>query len=204
MTEEEARAWVAMRMSVPRGTLMEQYVHCVLAGQASQNLISPSTLETIWARHIVDSAQLLGLATDVPGLWIDVGSGAGFPGMVIAIMSDRPVTLIEPRKRRAEFLRTTAEALGLSKQVTVLALRSQATDLAGSVISARAVAPLDALFDSCVHMARRSTVWVLPKGRHAAEEVAKADESWQGAFHVEPSITDPQSMIVVARNVRRR
>ncbi|CAN5470444.1 16S rRNA (guanine(527)-N(7))-methyltransferase RsmG [soil metagenome] len=183
---------------------MEQYVAAVRIGQASQNLISPLSLDTIWQRHVVDSAQLLPLGDEAPGMWIDVGSGAGFPGMVVAIMSDRQVTLIEPRKRRAEFLRQTADALGLTGQVSVIARTAQATEIAGSVISARAVSPLTRLFDDCLHLARRSTIWVLPKGRHAREEVAEAEKAWQGVFHVEPSITDPESMIVVARNVRRR
>ena len=89
------------------------YVDLLKDAAAQQNLISPSTLETVWERHILDSAQLLRLAA-ADRTWADIGSGAGLPGMVLAILSSTPITLIEPRRLRADFLVQTAETLRLA------------------------------------------------------------------------------------------
>ncbi|MEG3088426.1 16S rRNA (guanine(527)-N(7))-methyltransferase RsmG [Sphingomonas sp. PB4P5] len=170
---------------------------------AHQNLVSAATLEMMWARHIVDSAQLIPLAEGTPGVWTDIGSGAGFPGLVVAILRDDPMILIEPRKRRVDFLRSAAEALGLDN-VTVEAAKSQNVDAKATIISARAVASISALLEAARHIGTPATKWLLPKGLSAREEVAQAQRSWHGTFHVEHSITDPKSLIVIAQGVSRR
>jgi 16S rRNA (guanine527-N7)-methyltransferase len=140
-----------------------------------------------------------------PGPWIDIGTGAGFPGMVVALLTDRPVQLVEPRAKRAAFLREAAEALGISNRVTVFAQRAQmAPGAAAAVISARAVASLSELFTAARHLSTRSTLWLLPKGRNAQSEVADVTRAWQGVFHVEQSLTQAESAIVIAREVRPR
>jgi len=204
MTEEEAREWVRNRFDVSRETMLERFAAILIGESAQQNLIAASTLDQIWTRHIVDSAQLIPLA-DVEGPWIDIGSGAGLPGIIVAALTDREVTLVEPRGKRAEFLRTTAEALGLTK-VTVAASRIETHKPAkrAAVISARAVAPLYELFAGAQHCTDSSTIWLLPKGRNAESEVELARGAWQGVFHVEPSITSPDSGIVVAHKVKPR
>jgi 16S rRNA (guanine527-N7)-methyltransferase len=204
MTEDDARAWIRASFGVPRETILERYVDLLRAEAARQNLVSASTLEHVWARHIVDSAQLLFLA-DAKGSWIDIGSGAGLPGLVITAVSDRPIVLVEPRAKRAEFLRHAIGQLGLGDRAEVVAKRIEAYRSApAAVISARAVAELGALLASAAHCADSSTVWLLPKGRNAQSEVEAARRAWQGVFHVEPSITQPDSGIVVARKVRPR
>src|SRR3546814_4719329 len=120
-------------------------------------------------RHVVDSAQLLDWA-DRDGSWLDVGAGAGFPGMLVALLSDRPVALCEPRKRRAAFLERAAAALDIADRVTIAATKVQAVSGRFAVISARAVAALPDLFAAACHNAGRDTVWVVPKGRRAREE----------------------------------
>ena len=207
MTEDDARDWVRQRFDVPRGTLLEAFAAILRAESARQNLISAATLDQLWARHLVDSAQLLRLAERAgAGDWIDVGAGAGLPGMVVAILSDRPTVLVEPRAKRAAFLRETAQALGLGSQVAVIASRIEAYKPVkpAAIISARAVAALPGLLLSTIHCTNSSTVWLLPKGRNAHSEVEAARHAWQGVFHVEPSITQPDSGIVVAREVRPR
>ena len=202
MTEEEARDWVRSRFDVSRETQLQRYADILRDESTRQNLIAASTLDQLWSRHLVDSAQLVPLA-EGDGVWIDIGSGAGLPGIVVAILTDRPVTLVEPRTKRAEFLRTTAETLRLAN-VTVAASRIEVHKPArrAAVISARAVAPLYELFGGAGHCADSSTVWLLPKGRNVESEVEATRGAWQGAFHVEPSITSPDSGIVVARGVR--
>jgi 16S rRNA (guanine527-N7)-methyltransferase len=202
MTEDEARGWVRERFGVSRETAVARFCDLVRAESERQNLIAASTLDSIWSRHVLDSAQLLEWAGE--GDWLDIGTGAGFPGMVVALLTERRVTLCEPRKRRAVFLNEAAEKLDISDRVIVAARKVQAISGSYSVISARAVAALPDLFAAACHCADRDTLWLLPKGRSAREEVASARKAWHGSFHVERSVTDPDALIVVARGVYPR
>ncbi|OYW23462.1 MULTISPECIES: 16S rRNA (guanine(527)-N(7))-methyltransferase RsmG [unclassified Sphingomonas] len=204
MTEEDARYWVRDRFGVPRETLVARFVDAVLAEAPNQNLVSASTITAIWDRHIVDSAQLVALGHQELGRWIDIGSGAGFPGLVIGILTDRHVDLIEPRRKRATFLEATVAALGLSDRVNVVCARAEQYRSTAAVISARAVAALPELLTAGAHLSTAKTLWILPKGPRAKEEVAAAQQTWHGMFHVEQSITDPQSLIITAKGVARR
>lgn len=207
MTEEQARAWIRERWSVSRETQLERFAGLLIAESQRQNLIAASTLDSMWARHLVDSAQLVPMAADAPeGSWVDIGSGAGLPGIVAAILTDRPVVLVEPRAKRVEFLRHVVDQLGMSERVQVQASRIETfcPSRAAAVVSARAVAELSNLVASTIHCTDSSTIWLLPKGRNAQSEVEAARAKWQGVFHVEPSITQPDSGIVLARGVRPR
>lgn len=204
MTEEEARDWIAARHGAAGVELMAQLTALVLDEATRQNLIAPSTLDEIWVRHIVDSAQLIPCADACPGNWLDIGTGAGFPGLVIAALTDRPIWLAEPRKRRADFLRTCCEILGVAKRATVVTGKVERAQVQAAVISARAVASLPELLDAAHHCSTWNTLWLLPKGRSAREEIASAQQSWHGTFHVERSVTDPESLIVIAKEVTRR
>jgi 16S rRNA (guanine527-N7)-methyltransferase len=203
MTEDEAKQWIAGQFgaaAVDRLALLETLVR---DEAANQNLVSAATLDTIWARHIVDSAQLIPLAKGTPGTWADIGSGAGFPGLVVAILRQDPMILIEPRKRRVDFLRHAAKALDLDN-VTVEPAKSQNVEARATIISARAVSSIVALLEAARHIGTPATKWLLPKGLSAREEVAQAQRSWHGTFHVEHSVTDPNSLIVIAQGVSRR
>ena len=168
-----------------------------------QNLIAESTLENLWERHIVDSAQLLRLAPSTAGPWVDVGSGAGLPGLIVAILSLEPVTLVEPRRLRADFLDRAASELAL-ENVTVVASKIESARGRFRVITARAVAPLAKLLGITVHLASQETLWVLPKGRNAKSELADAQRSWHYDVRVEPSCTDPEASILLLSNVRAK
>lgn len=204
MTEEEARAWLEAHFPVPRETWrsLERYVALLLQAAEEQNLIAESTKAHVWARHIVDSAQLLLLAKEAgPGSWVDLGSGAGLPGIVIACLSERPVLMVESRRKRIAFLDETIGELRL-RDASVFGGRVEVVPpQAAAVISARAYAPLPRLFESAVHIGDKSTLWVMPKGRNAEIELEAARPAWQGAFHVERSVTDVESAIIVARGV---
>lgn len=202
MTENEAKSWIIEKFGVSRGTKLEHLADLLRAEAAVQNLVAPSTLDHLWVRHFLDSAQLIEHA-GATGHWIDVGSGAGLPGLVIATLRDDPIELIEPRRLRTAFLETAAEALTLTN-VRVITDKVERTTGLADVITARAVASLDRVFAIAAHRADPSTVWVLPKGRGAHLEVEAARHTWKGSFHVEQSITAADSLIVVARGVRRK
>jgi 16S rRNA (guanine527-N7)-methyltransferase len=207
VTEDEARDWVRANFGVSRETLLERFDAILRREATQQNLIAASTLDTLWARHLVDSAQLIPLAEGAGrGAWVDVGSGAGLPGLVVAILLERPVVLVEPRAKRVAFLREAAAELGLEKRVTVQGSKIESYHPLNraAVVSARAVAELSQLILSTQHCTDSSTIWLLPKGRNTHSEVEAARANWQGSFHVEPSITQPDSGIVIAQGVRPR
>ena len=181
---------------------LEAYAQLLRAESGRQNLISASTLDHLWERHILDSAQLVRFEPHAGASWVDIGAGAGLPGIVIACLVGGPVTLIEPRRLRAEFLHKVGESLGL--RTDVVATKAERAGGKYDVITARAVANLAELLKISAHLSTRKTVWALPKGRSAEGELAEAERTWQGAFHVEQSVTDADSSIVVATGVRAR
>jgi len=204
VTEDEARAWLTAQFDVPRETwdLLERYVAILLSAMDEQNLIAESTRPHIWARHIVDSAQLLLLARDAgEGEWVDLGSGAGLPGIVVACLSERPVVMIETRRKRIDFLNDVIAQLGLRHARVFGGRVESAAPMHAGVISARAYAPLPKLFASALHLSDKNSLWVLPKGRNAQNELEAVRPAWQGMFHVEPSVTDADSAIIVAQAV---
>lgn len=202
MTEDDARDWIARHCGVSRETIsqLDAYAAAVRAGQESQNLVSARTLPDFWSRHIVDSAQLILLGQK--GSWLDIGSGAGIPGIVIAILTGGPVILVEPRARRAQFLQETAEKLGLSNVRTVQSTVQKLVANPVDNITARAVAALPALVEMASPHAHKETIWVLPKGKSAESELASLPRAWQGAWTIHRSVTDPDSNILVGRNVK--
>lgn len=204
MTEDEARAWLTDQFSVSRETwaLLERYVSILLTEMSQQNLIAESTRPHIWARHIVDSAQLLTWADGAEGAWIDLGSGAGLPAVVISILSDRPVTMIETRRKRVEFLHLVVDELGLRNAHVHGGRVEAAPPGQAAVISARAYAPLPKLLQSAFHLSTENTLWILPKGRNAENELEATLQAWQGVFHVERSVTDAESAILLGRNIK--
>lgn len=184
--------------------LVARYVELLLAENQRQNLVARSTLDDLWQRHIADSAQLVRFAPRPDSSWLDIGSGAGLPGLVIAILTHGPVTLVEPRTLRAGFLQHAASELGLAGRVSVHASRVERIAGQFDVITARAVAPLGELLGISQHLSTDKTVWVLPKGKSAQSELDEALGSWQGDFRLEPSMTSGEAAILVAAGVRRK
>jgi 16S rRNA (guanine527-N7)-methyltransferase len=181
--------------------LLERYIDRLRTANSAQNLVSASTLDAVWERHIVDSAQLVRFEPRSEASWIDIGSGAGLPGIVIAILSNGPITLAEPRRLRAAFLQETVNELGLAPRVTVAPTKIENVCGTFDVITARAVAPLPRLLGMAIHLAHSGTVWALPKGRSAKSELAEAQRSWQCNVRSETSCTDPASTVLVLSGV---
>ena len=203
MDEAEARAL----LDVPRGTIdhLEGFITLLREENARQNLVSSASLDQVWSRHILDSAQLLRFAPPEAETWLDLGTGAGFPGFVVALLRRSKVTMVESRRLRVDFLRRAADVLRIADKVEILYSRLETlAPRPFDVISARAFAPLERLFGLAAPFSTPGTRWLLPKGRSAKSELAAAQASWQGAFRIEPSITDPEAGIVVAERVTRR
>ncbi len=194
----------AAQRAVSRETFekLETFVAMLREENRRQNLVSVSTLDRIWERHILDSAQLLRFEPHPGASWIDIGSGAGLPGIVIASLADGPITLVEPRRLRADFLHKVVESLQLGAKI--ICAKAERVEGRFDVITARAVANLRELLKLSHHLSTTKTVWALPKGRTAQAELADAAHAWQGEFHVERSVTDPDSWIVVGTGVRAR
>lgn len=171
------------------------------------NLVARSTLGDLRRRHFADSAQLLALAPDGAGSWVDLGSGGGFPGMVVAILGHelRPrlrVTLVESDLRKAAFLAEVARRTGI--EVAVRAERAEALPpAAADVVSARALAPLRDLIGLAARHLAPGGVGLFPKGAQHEAELADALETYRFSLQKVPSRTDPQAVILSVGGISR-
>lgn len=179
---------------------LQRYITLLEGENARQNLISRAASEDIWVRHIEDSVQLRPFAAR-PGRWLDVGSGAGLPGIVLAVLSEDPIVLCEPRRLRADFLERVKGELGLNH---VEVAQKKAEQIRGrfDYVTARAVASASKLFAMTAHLTHNGTTFILPKGRSAQSELDDVRQSWQGSFRLEPSMTSEDASILVATGVR--
>lgn len=198
-SEEAARDWLRGSGECDAKALarLERLVELLEEENARQNLVSKASLEEVWQRHIVDSAQLLPYVPRGTTPWLDLGTGAGFPGLVIsALRPDCEVLLVESRTKRIEWLGRARLELGLQK-VEVLGERlEQLESRKVAVISARAFAPLERLLSLSARFSTKTTFWLLPKGRSAQQELDEL-RGWRHKFHVEQSVTDPQAGVIV-------
>ena len=202
---DQAQEWIAALPGVSRETLdqLEHFAALLTIENDQQNLVAASTLEpnALWTRHMADSAQLIPLAGEGGGRWVDLGSGPGLPGIVVAILAPHwHMTLAESRRLRCDFLRHCVAELGLESRVEVFQGRVEAlTTGPFTVISARAFAPLPRLIDVSRHLADRETLWLLPKGKNAQTELSSLPTTWQNSIELKPSLTDSDAGILVAR-----
>lgn len=195
------------RFSVSRETLdkLALFSDMISRENLMQNLVSVNTLPDFWHRHVLDSAQLVALAPRSAVLWLDVGSGAGLPGIVTSVLTEAKHMLVEPRRRRAEFLASAVTALDLTSRVEVIHGKVENVVIeAPVVITARAFASLSRTLAATIHLGGNRTTWLLHKGRSAASEIVEALASWSGDFEAIASITDSQAAIVRVRDVTRR
>lgn len=204
-TEQHARDYIATLADGAAIARLERFAELLLAENQHQNLISKPSEAQLWQRHFADSAQLLAhvprgtLEDSGSEPWLDLGTGAGLPGLVIAILiPDFPVRLVESRARRIEFLQKCVNALNLGR-CEVLGDRLERIDpFPASVISARAFAPFDKLLRLSAPFSTKRTRYLLPKGRSAAHELNQQKRAIRAMFHVEQSLTDREAGIIVS------
>lgn len=202
-SEEAARAFVAERCSPQAFAALERFADELVAESERQNLIARSTIENLWQRHFADSAQLLDHVSRETGAcemgpWLDLGTGAGFPGIVTAIMRPEMAhVLVESRKRRIEWLERMIALAGLENCRVEGARLQNVESFAAGIISARAFAPLKELISLSARFSTDRTIWLLPKGRSAAQERDELDSAQRKMFHVKQSVTSDDAAILV-------
>ena len=204
-TQEEARNWFGSALGCEAATLakLDLLVELLRVENANQNLVSAASLEHVWVRHLADSAQLLLVPRETPpGPWLDLGSGAGFPGLVVALLRpDIEVILVESRAKRIAWLESALDHLGIANAY-VAGCRLEALEtIPAATISARAFAPLPQLIALSARFSTPQTQWLLPKGRNGRQELLEMPKTIQTMFHVEQSLTDADSVILVGRGV---
>lgn len=196
-------------LNVSRETIdrLKEFEKLVLKWTKHINLIAPATTPDIWDRHIVDSIQLYQYSPKPFKSWADLGSGGGFPGIVLAIVArqmvpDAQFTLVESDTRKATFLRTSIRELDLNANVVADRLEN-AEPIGADVISARALSPLTGLFSMITRHIGPNGIAIIPKGRAYEAEIAKAKENWRFDLQCQPSITDPEARILIVKDIER-
>ncbi len=197
-------------VDVSRETIqyLEDFAALVMKWTPKINLIAKGSVADIWDRHITDSVQLYRFAPETYDKWADLGSGGGFPGIVMAILAKEKqpnahFTLIESDQRKSTFLRTAARELQLP--VTVTAERIEETaPLHADVVSARALAALSSLLPLAGRHVRDGGICLLHKGKQAAQEVAEAEINWSFDLEDYASITDPEARLLVIQRISAR
>ncbi|SPJ23173.1 16S rRNA (guanine(527)-N(7))-methyltransferase RsmG [Palleronia abyssalis] len=191
-------------MSVSRETIdrLKEFSNLVCRWNEHINLVAPSTLGLLEQRHVEDSAQLSELAPPAH-TWIDLGSGGGFPGIVISIL--RPTTrvlLVESDRRKSVFLRTAVRNLQLNAEVIDQRIEN-VSPRGGDIVSARALAPLRKLIPLAIRHGVSDTTYVFPKGISYQQEIAEAKTSWEFDVDVRPSKVNKEGVILLMRNFKR-
>lgn len=205
--EEAARAWLAAQpeWDATAAERIERLIALLAEENTRQNLVAAASLATVWQRHIVDSGQLLAhVPRETSSPWLDLGTGAGFPGLVIAAL--RPeceVVMVESRARRVEWLERARLALGLERAKVIGSRLELVPSRHFRVISARAFAPLPRLLDLSARFSTKDTLFLLPKGRSAQQELAGLNR-WNHLFHVEQSLTDADAGVIVGHLLGRK
>lgn len=205
------RARALALVSVSRETVqrLDRFVGLLRQWQRRINLIAPSTEAKLWTRHIADSLQLVALAPNARS-WVDLGSGAGFPGLVIACaLADAPgarVHLVESNAKKAAFLREAARLTGAPATVHAERIADFAAHAPKriDVVTARALAPLADLLAEAYPLLKKGALGVFPKGQDVGAELTEAAKYWQMEASLLPSRTDSRARIVVVRAIERK
>ncbi len=181
---------------------LSAHLEVLVRWQRRINLVGPRTLDDPWRRHVLDSAQLDALLPAAPGPVVDIGSGAGFPGLVLAILGRGDVHLVESNARKAAFLREAARASAAA--VTVHPRRIEdLTPFAAAAVTARACAPLVKLLDLAAPFLALGAVGLFLKGAGVDEELTAARDRFNMAVERHPSRSDPAATILIIRDVER-
>lgn len=184
---------------------LDIYIELIKKWQKNINLVSKNSINDLWNRHVLDSAQLYSLLpAPKKGLYIyDIGSGAGFPGMVLGIMGRKDIILCESNKRKCEFLKEVSRITNTN--ISIVNIRAQKLDGRSALaITSRALASLDALLEISMPILREKGVCVFPKGRTWKEELTVAEKKFIINYNTVQSITSSDSKIIIITKVRKK
>jgi len=181
---------------------LQRYAELLRKWNRRINLVGQGSLGDLWRRHMLDSAQLFPLISDRRGPLVDLGSGAGFPGLVLAAMGAADVHLIEADKRKCAFLGEAARALGVAVTIHAMRIADVPAFTAATIVS-RALAPLPELLDMAEKFCGKHSILLFLKGRKAEEELTRAKKEWNMRVDQIPSRTDPQGMILRLEAISR-
>ena len=197
VTEFLTASEVGERLNVSRETLerLERYVDLLLKWQRAINLIGPKTAQDIWCRHILDSGQLMAHLPETSGPIVDLGTGSGLPGMVLAIMGVPHIHLIESNSRKCAFLHEASRITGTAVQI--YNTRVETAEIApAAIVTARAVAPLKQLIELSQSVSNRNTVFFFFKGKDVKNELTEIKTNWNMTFDVIPSRSSAEGVIL--------
>jgi 16S rRNA (guanine527-N7)-methyltransferase len=209
LSADRSHALALTPVSRETAARLDRFVELLLKWQALTHLIAPSTVPTLWTRHIADSLQLLDLAPEAK-IWVDLGTGGGFPGLVIACalcgVPGRLVHLVESNTKKAAFLREAVTATESPAVVHAVRMEKFVESFAGraDIVTARAVSPLSSLLGQCLPLLKRGALGVFPKGQDVGAELTEASKCWKMAPDLVPSRTDPKARIVIIRALEPR
>ncbi len=184
---------------------LDIYIELIKKWQKNINLVSKNSIDDLWNRHVLDSAQLYSLLpAPKKGLYIyDIGSGAGFPGMVLGIMGRKDIILCESNKRKCEFLKEVSRITNTN--ISIVNIRAQKLDGRSALaITSRALASLDTLLEISMPILREKGVCVFPKGRTWKEELTVAEKKFIINYNTVQSITSSDSKIIIITKVRKK
>ena len=205
---DKARALQLTPVSRETSERLDRFVALLLLWQDKINLISPSTIPTIWTRHVADSLQLLDLAPEGAKAWVDFGSGGGFPAIPIACaLTERPgakIHLVESNGKKAAFLREAIRVTGAPAVVHQMRAEDFGDSFGESadVVTARALAPLKVLCDQAFPLIARGAVGLFAKGQDVDAELTEAAKYWRIEASKMPSKTSPEGCIVIVRGLK--
>lgn len=208
MTKTAEECASLLKVSPETFKQIQLYVTLLTQWQKKLNLIAKETVADIWERHILDSGQILSLLPTIPRKVMDVGSGAGFPGMILAIMGVPEVVLVESDERKAIFLEQVAyelfgSAAMTAKKVTVLNQRIETINpLKVDFLTSRALAKLDQLLSLCRHQWHDHVKAIFLKGKLWKEEIEQAQKHWHFSYQTYPSLTDKAARILILEKVK--
>ena len=209
LAADRARALALSPVSRETEARLDRFVELLLQWQRRTNLIAPSTESTLWTRHIADSLQLIELAPHATA-WADLGSGGGFPGLVVACAlaatAGAEVHLVESNARKASFLREAARVTGAPAVIHAERIADFAEHAPErlDVITARALAPLGKLLAEAFPLLKTGRIGLFPKGQDVAAELTEAAKYWNIQATLAPSRTDPRGRIVILHAIEPR
>jgi 16S rRNA (guanine527-N7)-methyltransferase len=209
LSADRARALALTPVSRETGMRLDRFVALLLKWQEITHLIAPSTVPYLWTRHIADSLQLLDLAP-VAKIWVDMGTGGGFPGLIIASalygMAGRRVHLVESNAKKAAFLREAVTATGSPAVVHAVRMEKFVETFADrpDIVTARAVSPLNLLLGQCLPLLKAGTTGLFPKGQDVEAELTEASKYWNMTADLVPSRTDSKARIIIIRALAPR